>query len=115
MPFQLQHTAPADMIHIAAQCLHFAAKQFHRGVLGQQVIVFVGAVQEQQGVGALAQPVQLLLFRLAAVPHKPEIAQHQHHVAACPAQRSSPCFEAVQLAVRVACEIYHPFASLRGV
>ena len=42
------------MIHIAAQCLHFAAKQFHRGVLGQQVIVFVGAVQKQQGVGAVS-------------------------------------------------------------
>ena len=111
---QLQHTAPADMIHIAAQCLHFAAKQFHRGVLGQQVIVFVGAVQKQQGVGALAQPVQPLALCGAAVPYKAKISQHQHHVPlAQPAELA--VLEAVQLAMRITCEIYHPFPPCRFV
>ena len=71
------------MIHIAAQCLHFAAKQFHRGVLGQQVIVFVGAVQKHHV--PLAQPAELAVL------------------------------EAVQLAMRITCEIYHPFPPCRFV
>ncbi len=55
-------------------------RQSARWVLRQQVVVFVAAVQKQQGIGALAQPVQLFLFLLAAVPHKAEIAQHHHGV-----------------------------------
>ena len=39
-PFQFQHAAAAHMVHIAAQCLHLAAKAFLGGILLQKIIVF---------------------------------------------------------------------------
>lgn len=66
----------------------------------------MASVEEEEGVRPSAQPVQLLLLGLAAVPHEAEIAQHDDDVAlACPAQFSF--FETVQLAVGVARKIYH--------
>ena len=106
LSLQLQHAATADMVHIAAQSLDPAAKPLLDGVLGQQVVILVGTIKEKQGVGALAQPVKLFLFLLAAIPHKAEIAQHHHNVPF--AQPAEPAvLEAVKLAVGVACQIYH--------
>ena len=106
--FQRQHTAPADVVDIAAQGLHLAAEQLFFRVLGQQVVVFMRAVQKQQGVGPLAQPVQLFLLLFAAVPHKPEIAQHDHHVPlAQPAELA--VLEALDIAVGISRQIYHRF------
>ena len=114
LPFQLQYAAPADVVHIAAQRLHQPAEPLFGGILFQQVIVLVAAIEEKDGVRPLAQPVQILLLSLAAVPHKPEIAQHQHHVPlAQPAELA--VLEAVQLAMRITCEIYHPFPPCRYV
>ena len=98
LPFQLQYAAPADVVHIAAQRLHQPAEFFLGGILLQQVVVLVASVEEEEGVRPSAQPVQLLLLGLAAVPHEAEIAQHNDEIAlAGPAQL--PVFEAVQLAV----------------
>ena len=67
----------------------------------------MASIEEKDGVRPLAQPVQILLLGLAAVPHEAEIAQHNDKIAlAGPAQL--PVFEAVQLAVGVARKIYHP-------
>ena len=86
--------------------LHLAAKAFLGGILLQKIIVFVASVQKQQGIRALAQPIQLFLFLPAAVPHKTEIPQHHHGVPfAQPAQLA--VFEAVDIAVGVPCQIYH--------
>ena len=95
------------MVHIASQRLHQPAEPLFGGVLFQQVIVLVAAIEEKDGVRPLAQPVQILLLGLAAVPHKAEIAQHNDEIAlAGPAQL--PVLEAIQLAVGVARKIYHP-------
>ena len=103
---QLQHAAAAHMVDVAAQALHPAAEPLRFRILGQQVVIFVGTVQKQQGIRPLSQPVQLFLFFCAAVPHKAEIAQHHHDVPfAQPAQPPVP--EPVQIAVGVACQIYH--------
>ena len=103
---QRQHTAPADMVNIAAQRLDRSAEPLLGRVLGQQVVVLMAAIQKQQRVWAFAQPVQLFLFFCAAVPHEAEIAQHHHDVLfAQPAQPPVP--EPVQIAVGVACQIYH--------
>jgi hypothetical protein len=107
LPFQFQYAAPADVVHIASQRLHQPAEPLFGGVLFQQVIVLVAAIEEKDGVRPLAQPVQILLLGLAAVPHEAEIAQHNDKIALTgPAQ--PPVFEAVQLAVGVARKIYHP-------
>ena len=83
LPFQLQYAAPADVVHIAAQRLHQPAEPLFGGVLFQQVIVLVAAIEEKDGVRPLAQPVQILLLGLAAVPHKAKIAQHNDEIALC--------------------------------
>ena len=94
------------MVHIAAQSLDPAAKPLLDGVLAQQVVILVGTIKEKQGIRALAQPVELFLFLLAAIPHKAEIAQHHHNVPF--AQPAEPAvLETVKLAVGVACQIYH--------
>ena len=85
-------------------------------VLGDFGFVWDGSKAEQKKLDWLRKrPYTLLfLFRLAAVPHKPEIAQHQHHVPlAQPAELA--VLEAVQLAMRITCEIYHPFPPCRFV
>ena len=86
--------------------LHLAAKAFLGGILLQKIIVFVAAVQKQNRVGALAQPVQPLALCGAAVPHKAEIPQHHHGVLfAQPAQLA--LLEALDIAVGIPCKIYH--------
>ena len=90
------------MVHVAAKALHPAAEQLRLRVLCQQVVVFVAAVQKQQGIRALAQPVQPLALCGAAVPHKTKIPQHHHGVLfAQPAQFA--LLEALDIAVGVPC------------
>ena len=101
------------MIHIAAKALHPAAEKFRLRVLCQQVVIFVAAVQKQNRVGALAQPVQPLALCGAAVPHKAEIPQHHHGVLlAQPAQLA--LLEALDIAVGIPCKIYHSCPPCRG-
>ena len=101
------------MVHIAAKALHPAAEQLRLRVLCQQVVVFVAAVQKQNRVGALAQPVQPLALCGAAVPHKAEISQHHHGVLfAQPAQLA--LLEALDIAVDIPCKIYHSCPPCRG-
>ena len=67
----------------------------------------MGAVQKQDGIGALAQPFQAGFFLLAAIPQETEVTQDQENIVfAQPAQLLA--FETVQLAVGVACNINHP-------
>ena len=110
--FQLQHAAPADMVHIAAQRLHPAAELFLCRIFLQQIVIFMASIQKQQRVRALAQPVQLFLLLFASVPHKAKISQNDHRIPfAQPAQFPVP--EAVDVAVGVACQIYHSCPSCR--
>ena len=57
----------------AHECLH--------GVVPQKVKVLVAAVDEQDAVAALGQPLEMLLLRLVAGPEEAEIPQHDERVA----------------------------------
>ena len=105
-PLQLQDAAPADVVDVAAHRLHPPAELFLHRQSVQHLVVFVGAVQEQDGVGALGQPVQALALLFAAVPQKAEVPQHEKDVVFAQAAQLF-ALEAVQLPVGIPSDIDH--------
>lgn len=74
LPLDIEHLPPHQVDHRVSDALHLPAVTLLHGVLGQQVVVFVVARDEQGGVRPLLQPVQLALFLGAAVPDASKIA-----------------------------------------
>lgn len=66
--------APHQMQNAGADRLHLSTMPFAHWVSSQQVIIFVITIHKQGGKGSVRQPVQPLLFSVAAIPDTAKVS-----------------------------------------
>jgi len=98
--------------------LHLSAVPFAHRVVPQKVIVFVITTHKQGGKGSVRQPVQPLLFSVAAIPDTAKVTADDHMILFGQALLFPEGLraEAAEVAVRIACEKnchwFHPHFSI---
>ena len=97
---------PHQMQDTGTDRLHLSAVPFARRVVPQEVIVFVITVHKQGGKGPVRQPVQPLLFSVAAIPDTAKVPADDYIILFGQAFLFPEDLraEAAEVAVRIACE-----------